>query len=391
MPLQRLAPDTRAVAISEPPTIADEPSATARPTLGVELVPSPPEPPAGAGPLTTEAVAALIGAGRTFGDLVALDDMSLAVAPGSLVGVIGPSGAGKTTALRLLTGSLRPTSGSARVLGEDPTALHERTRERIGFMPQDIALYEDLTVRENLDFVASLFGLLWPRRRRRIRTMLSWLELTEARNRRASRLSGGMQRRLQLGCALVHDPDLVFLDEPTAGVDPLLRQTIWAELRRLRDDGRTLIVTTQLVADAEECDAVALIAGGRLLAFAPPEDLRRHAFGGELLEVEARAIIDAERLAADPLVESDPLVEAVRQVGPRRLVVVSRDAASATPGVIAAVERAGGSVTSIGEARPSFDEVFGELVRRATAPAAEGLLSPDETNPTPPPGSMAAR
>ena len=121
------------------------------------------------------------------------------------------------------------------------------------------------------------------------------------------------------------------------------------------------------------------------MAFAPPEILRRQAFGGELLEVETSAMIDAERL------EADPLVEAVRQVGPRRLVVVSRDAASATPGVIAAVERAGGSVTSIGESRPSFDEVFGELVGRATAPAAEGSPPADETSASPPSGSMAAR
>jgi len=349
------------------------------------------EPAAPAATARPEPVAALIDAGRSFGDVVALEDVSLEVPAGSLVGVIGPSGAGKTTALRLLTGSLRPTSGSARVLGEDPTIFRERTRERIGFMPQDVALYEDLTVRENLDFVASLFGLLWPRRRRRIRAILSWLELTEARNRRASRLSGGMQRRLQLGCALVHDPDLVFLDEPTAGVDPLLRQTIWAELRRLRGDGRTLIVTTQLVADAEECDTVALIAGGRLLALAPPDDLRRQAFGGELLEVETGSMIDAEQLAADPLVVSDPLVDAVRQAGPRRLVVVSPDAASATPGVIDAVERAGGSVTSIGESRPSFDEVFGELVGRATAPAAEGTAPAQGVDVNPPSGSMAAR
>ena len=184
-------------------------------------------------------------------------------------------------------------------------------------MPQEIALYEDLTARENLDFVASLFGLLFPRRRRRIGTMLRWLDLTEARNRRASRLSGGMQRRLQLACALVHDPRLVFLDEPTAGVDPLLRQTIWAELRRLRDAGRTLIVTTQLVTEAEECDSVALIAGGRLVAFASPEALRRQAFGGELLEVETDAVVDAAQL------EDDPRIDAVRQAGPRRLVVVS--------------------------------------------------------------------
>jgi ABC-2 type transport system ATP-binding protein len=303
----------------------------------------------------------MVAAGRTFGDVVALDEVSIDVRPGSLVGVIGPSGAGKTTAVRLMTGGLRPTSGTVRVLGEDPVAMRSETRERIGFMPQQVSLYEDLTVAENLDFVASLFGSLFFSRRRRIRQVLDWLELSEVSGRRASALSGGMQRRLQLGCALVHDPDLVFLDEPTAAIDPLLRQAIWTELRRLRDSGRTLIVTTQYVPEAEECDDVALIAGGRLLAFAPPEELRRLAFGGELLQVETSSIVDATRL------ERQPLLDDVRQVGPRNLVVVTADAATATPAVVAAVEAAGSSVVAINEARPSFDEVFARLVERGTA------------------------
>jgi ABC-2 type transport system ATP-binding protein len=282
--------------------------------------------------------------------------VSLEVRPGSLVGVIGPSGAGKTTAVRLLTGGLRPTTGSVQVLGENPTNLRSETRERIGFMPQQVSLYEDLTVTENLDFVASLFGSGLFERRRRIRQVLDWLDLTEARGRRASALSGGMQRRLQLGCALVHDPELVFLDEPTAGIDPLLRQTIWNELRRLRDAGRTLFVTTQYLPEAEECDDVALIAGGHLVAFAPPDELRRRAFGGELLEVETEGVLDATGI------EREPLIDDVRQLGPRRLLVVTSDAAGATPAVVAAVESAGGAVTSIGESRPSFDEVFAQLV-----------------------------
>ena len=135
-------------------------------------------------------------------------------------------------------------------------------------MPQHTTLYDDLTVKENLDFVASLYGLFLFARRRRIRALLEWLDLSEASGRRAGKLSGGMRRRLQLACALVHDPDLVFLDEPTAGIDPLVRQAIWQELHRLRDAGRTLVITTQYVPEAEECDTVALIADGRLVAFA---------------------------------------------------------------------------------------------------------------------------
>ena len=196
-------------------------------------------------------------------------------------------------------------------MGEDPTRLRAETRERIGFMPQNVALYDDLTVAENLDFVGSLFGLFRPTRRRRIRAILEWLELEDARSRRAEQLSGGMRRRLQLGCALIHDPQLVFLDEPTSGIDPIVRRAIWAELHRLRDAGRTLIVTTQIVTEAEECDTVALIAAGRLIACASPEDLRREAFGGELLEVETSGMVDAERL------QRLPGIDGVRQLTPR--------------------------------------------------------------------------
>ncbi len=332
----------------------------------------PPAPPSAEGPTPPPArapdirpVAQLTGAGRRFGDVVALDDMSLAVAPGSLVGVIGPSGAGKTTTIRLLTGGLRPTSGEVRVMGEDPVRLRPATRERIGFMPQNSSLYDDLTVAENLDFVGCLFGMFLPTRRRRIKAILEWLELEDARSRRAADLSGGMRRRLQLGSALIHDPELVFLDEPTSGIDPIVRQAIWAELRRLRDEGRTLIVTTQIVTEAEECDTVALIADGRLVACASPEELRTEAFGGDLLEVETSGIIDVELLGDLPGIDD------VRQLTARRVSVVARDAASATPAVVSAIEATGVSVTAIQTLRPSFDEAFARLVKRADGSLGE--------------------
>ena len=345
------------------------------------------QPSASGGSQDAEAVAVLSAAGRRFGSLVALDDFSLSVAPGSLVGIIGPSGAGKTTTVRLLTGGLRPTSGAVRVLGEDPTRLRANTREQIGFMPQNVSLYDDLTVAENLDFAGSLFGMFLPRRRRRIKAVLAWLDLEDARTRRAVHLSGGMRRRLQLGCALIHDPQLVFLDEPTGGIDPIVRQAIWTELRRLRDAGRTLIVTTQIVTEAEGCDTVALIAEGRLLAHDTPEALRREAFGGELLEVETSGMVDAERLGRLPGIED------VRQVTPRRLVLVARDAASATPAVVSAVEMTGVSVTSIQTTRPSFDEVFVRLIHRANGTPVDAtsgeaprpdMREPDAPASTPP-------
>jgi ABC-2 type transport system ATP-binding protein len=317
----------------------------------------------------------MAGVGRRFGDVIALKDISMTVRPGRIVGVIGPSGAGKTTAIRLLTGVLRPTEGTIRILGGDPTRLSSRTRERIGLMPQHSTLYDDLTTIENLDFVASLFGLLYPRRRRRMRDTLTTLDLWDARHRRAGDLSGGMQRRLQLAAALVHEPDVLFLDEPTAGIDPLLRQVIWTELEHLRDAGRTLVVTTQYVGEAEQCDDVALIAEGRLLAFAPPDDLRRDAYGGEIVEVETDGIVDATRLVEDDQVHD------VVQVGPRTLHLTTADAATATPSIMEAIERANGSVAAIREYRPSFDDVFAKLIDRARASSRDDTAGGADDGP----------
>jgi ABC-2 type transport system ATP-binding protein len=296
------------------------------------------------------------GVSRRYQDVVAVENVTLDVARGTILGVIGPSGSGKTTLVRILTGTLEPTDGSVKVLGEDPRRFHRRTRERIGYMPQQFVLYDELTAAENVSFVAALFGLLWPRRRRRVREVLQLVELWDARNRRTEQLSGGMQRRLELACALVHEPVLLFMDEPTAGLDPVLRQTIWAELRRLRDAGRTLVVTTQYVGEAEYCDQVAVLAHGRLIALAPPEELRRQALGGDVIEVETRQPFDGLTLGQVPGVRQ------VRQSGPRRFLVIVEDAAVATPRLLNELNRLGADVVASSEYRPSFDEVFAELV-----------------------------
>jgi len=298
---------------------------------------------------------------KRFGDEVAVDGISLTVRRGTILGFIGPSGAGKTTTVRMLTGALAPTEGHVRVLGEDPQRFRRQTREQIGYMPQLFTLYSDLTARENVDFVASLFGLLWRTRHRRTREVLQLVDLWDVRGRRAGALSGGMQRRLELACALVHDPSLLFLDEPTAGIDPLLRVRIWDELHRLRNEGRTLIVTTQYVNEAEACDAVALISGGRLVTLAPPEELRRSALGGDVIEVQTEAAFDGAGLRDLPMVRS------VAQDDPRHVRVIVDDAGSALPDVVEAVRARGAEVASASEARPSFDAVFATLVERDRA------------------------
>lgn len=297
----------------------------------------------------------------SFGDVVPVNHVSFELSEGRILGLIGPSGAGKTSIIHLLTGLVRPSSGYVRVLGEDPHHFRRRTRERIGYMPQQFVLYPDLSVTQNLSFVASLFGLSPFRRGRRIREVLDLVGLDEARDRQAKNLSGGMQRRLALACALVHSPVLLFIDEPTAGIDPVLRQEIWDEFRHLRDEGRTIFVTTQYVGEAEYCDMVAMLVDGRLIALAEPEQLRRSAFGGELLELEVERPFDGSQLG------KLPGVLAVHQQGIRTIRLVTENAGELTPRLVEEIRPLGGEVVSVREYRPSFDEVFAELLQRQQA------------------------
>jgi ABC-2 type transport system ATP-binding protein len=312
------------------------------------------------------------GVSRSFDDRRVVDEIDLTVPRGTILGIIGPSGSGKTTTIRMLTGAIPPTSGEVRVLGTEPRRFRRRDRERIGYMPQLFTLYEDLTAGENVDFVASLFGLLWRKRRRRVQEVLKVVELWDARKRQAGKLSGGMQRRLELACALVHEPALIILDEPTAGIDPLLRGSIWDELHRLRDAGRTLLVTTQHVSEAEECDSVALIVGGRIIALAPPDEVRRMATNGDLLEIETATMFDGAGL------KDVAGVLEVHQDGPRHLRVVVEAAGTALPAVVEQIRSSGTEVESAREVRLSFDDVFAILVKRHEDSLAAGQATTGE-------------
>jgi ABC-2 type transport system ATP-binding protein len=321
--------------------------------------PAAPEPPAETtGDSQRDDLVVMRGVSRKFDDRVVVQDVDLVVPRGTILGIIGPSGAGKTTTIRMLTGAIAPTSGEVRVLGREPKRFRRSDRERIGYMPQLFNLYDDLTAGENVDFVASLFGMLWRRRRRRVREVLQVVDLWPARKRQAGKLSGGMRRRLELACALVHEPDLIILDEPTAGIDPLLRVSVWEELHRLRGAGRTLLVTTQHVSEAEECDAVAMIVGGQVIALAPPDQLRKEATNGDVLDIETARAFDAS-----DLIETDG-VRQVSQLGPRHFRVVVDDAGGALPLVVDRIQSGGVEVDSAREHRLSFDEIFAVLVAR---------------------------
>ncbi len=304
---------------------------------------------------------------RSFGREEVLKGVNLAVEEGEIFGLIGPSGAGKSTLMRILTGYLEPTDGDVKVFGRHPLAFDADDRRRVGFMPQSFVLYGQLSVRQNLNFIAGLYGLKFLERRRRVRETLEFVELWDDRRKAAANISGGMQRRLQLAGAIVHEPRLLFVDEPTANLDPILRRKFWEEFKQLRDEGRTIFVTTQYVGEAELCDRVGLLSSRKLVATGTPEELRREAFGGETIELSLGEDPGhlGEHLSAlesiGHVVEVRSEDESGNPISRARLVV--KDADVALPEVFQALSSTGADIRSLDVLYPSFDEVFFRLVR----------------------------
>lgn len=301
---------------------------------------------------------------HAFDENTGVFDLTFAVPEGTICGMIGPSGCGKTTTVRLMTGLLKPDQGYIRVLDQEPVRFSAKTRTRIGYMPQQFVLYPDLTVWENLSFAASLYGMGYLKRRQPMREILEFVELIDAKNRLGSKLSGGMQRRLELACALVHNPELIFADEPTAGIDPVLRNKFWDYFRNLRNQGRTLFVTTQYVGEAAYCDYVCVMRNGRILDFDTPENLRRKAMGGDVIRLEVDPNMRRE---ASLLLDSDPNVNYVRRgpQGPGMLYVYSDDAGTTLPVLLNLMSRHSIPVMKAEEYTPSFDDVFVRLMEQA--------------------------
>lgn len=300
---------------------------------------------------------------KTFGDFTAVQDMSFEVHPGEIFGFIGPSGSGKTTTVRLMTGVHQPSSGTVRVLGRPAHQMDQRTRARMGYLPQLFILYPHLSVKENLDFAASLYGESWFKRRDRRTELLNFVELWDHRHKLARDISGGMQRRLELACALIHNPTLVFLDEPTAGIDPILRAKFWQSFNALKAEGRTLFVTTQYVTEAEFCDHVAVMNEGRMVAMDTPENLRRRAFGGDLLEVRSAQVGEHDRAT---LARVDG-VRAIDTGVPGRVRLAVDNAGTATPDIMEVLRGKGYEVEGIELHKPTFDEVFVRLLQKETS------------------------
>jgi ABC-2 type transport system ATP-binding protein len=304
------------------------------------------------------------GLRRTFGATVAVDALDLAIAPGEIFGLVGPDGAGKTTTMRMLTGILTPTAGTARVAGCDVQRDSERLKDAIGYMSQRFGLYPDLTVAENIAFYADVYGV--PRRGRaeRVDRLLGFSNLTPFRQRQAGNLSGGMKQKLGLACALIHTPRVLFLDEPTNGVDPVSRRDFWRILYQLVRDGVTLFVSTAYLDEAERCNRVALLHEGRLIGLGTPDEVKAM-MPGALFEVRTP---DPRRAAA---VLRDRFSDrAVGLFGDRvHLSMAACDAPEAAART--ALQSAGLELTSFRRIEPTLEDVFIAVIGSHSAtPAA---------------------
>lgn len=294
---------------------------------------------------------------RTFGDFVAVDRVSFAVRPGEIFGFLGPNGAGKTTTIKMLTGLLAPTSGTGRVAGFDLRTQAEAIKQRIGYMSQWFSLYGDLTVEENITFFGGLYGVTGARLDDRRRWVLEMSGLSGQRSRLAGQLALGYKQRLALGCAVLHEPPLLFLDEPTSGVDPLSRRSFWDLIYQFADGGTTVFVSTHYMEEAEYCHRLALMNRGRLIALDRPAALRAR-LATPLLELET----DRGPAAAQALREAPGVIEA--SLFGRAVHAMVEDASQAAATLPSWLAARGITCRRVSLVAASLEDVFVSLVRR---------------------------
>lgn len=293
---------------------------------------------------------------KSYGPTPALQGLSLTVPAGQICGLIGPDGAGKTTAMRIVCGLLRPDSGHATVLGHDCTRESPAIKPHLGYMPQRFSLYPDLTVAENLRFFADMFGVGGAERTTREAELMAFSQLGSFRDRRAGHLSGGMKQKLALSCTLIHTPDVLILDEPTTGVDPVSRREFWRILRELAGRGLALLVSTPYMDEAGLCDMVILMHAGQAIARGTPAEVAL-SFPRRLLEVRGPDLAAAiERLRADSVPGTD-----TRRFGDRLHLIHDDDAQAA-----AVRARLGGLDVEVVPATAGIEDVFVALLEAAS-------------------------
>jgi ABC-2 type transport system ATP-binding protein len=293
---------------------------------------------------------------KKFGDFVAVDSVSLTVNKGEIFGFLGPNGAGKSTTIRMLCGILTPTSGSGSVAGFDVLREAEKIKERIGYMSQKFSLYEDLTVEENIDFYSGIYKISSDRKSARKEWVIDMAGLRAHRSSRTGVLSAGWKQRLALGCAILHEPPVLFLDEPTSGVDPISRRNFWDLIYHLSEQGTTVFVTTHYMDEAEYCDRLGLIYRGQLIAQGSPEQLKKDFMQEEVIEVACERVAEA--------MESIEALEGIRHAAlfGSGLHVVAMDADRAMPVMADMLAGRGISVQSMEKILPSLEDVFVSLI-----------------------------
>ena len=314
-------------------------------------------------PSSADVIIETRGLSRHFGSLVAVRDVSFSVARGEIFGVLGPNGAGKSTTIRMLCGILDPTGGSGTVVGYDIATQAESIKQRIGYMTQRFSLYEDLSVIENLSFYAGIYGVPRARRRERVEQVLELSGLGARRKQIAGTLSGGWKQRVALASATIHEPPLLFLDEPTAGVDPVSRREFWEQIHRLSSEGTTVLLTTHYMDEAERCHRLAFIFRGQVLDIGSPE---------QIIERRALAAVelstDRPREAAE-LLRQQPEVDEVAHYG-HVLRLTTRGGVDPAAFTLGLLKRHGIDVRSAVPSRVSVEDAFVSMVREEDAARA---------------------
>lgn len=295
---------------------------------------------------------------KTFGDFTAVDGVTFDIQRGQIFGFLGPNGAGKTTTIRMLLGLLDPTAGRATVLGYDAVGQADEIRKRIGYMSQRFSLYNDLTVTENLEFYGRTYGVRGKRLRQRKAFIVELAGLSGREGELTGNLAGGWKQRLALGAAMLHEPEMLFLDEPTAGVDPISRRQFWDLLYDLAEEGKTILVTTHYMDEAEHCQDLAFIHQGQIIARGAPETIKARRMQGEVLEIDCAPIDVALGILQDlDLFDEVALYGAV-------IHAVADDIEPHLPHVRQVLENVDVDILTMEIIPPSLEDVFIASVRR---------------------------
>ncbi|BDU69548.1 multidrug ABC transporter ATP-binding protein [Geothrix oryzae] len=299
------------------------------------------------------------GLTRRYGDFTAVSELSFEIQPGEIFGFLGPNGAGKSTTIRMLCGVLAPSAGEARALGRDLFTEADQVRGRMGYMSQKSSLLTDLTVTENLRFFGGLYGLEGPRLASEVDFRLREMQVWAHRDLLVAKLSTGERQRVALAAATLHRPEVLFLDEPTSGVDPLRRRLFWEAMDELVAEGMSILVTTHNLAEADQCDRLAFILGGKLMAYGRPRALKE-GLGRQVIELRAEGF-RALRAAA----RARPEVLAAELLG--RSVRLSLPAEADPSALLAALRQAGHAFEALPPELPSLEDLFVDLVQRSRA------------------------